>query len=85
MLQDVKKHKVAYSLLAILATVFLGLIYTFRSTPYILMLVTFSFGLLYFVWGVVHHLIEHNLSGRIMLEYGLVTALGLIIMSTLLL
>lgn len=85
MLQDVKKHKVAYSLLAILATVFLGLIYAFRSTPYILMLVTFSFGLLYFVWGVVHHLIEHNLNGRIMLEYGLVTALGLIIMSTLLL
>lgn len=85
MFQDIKKHKIAYSLLAILATIFLSFIYVFRNTPYILMLVTLSFGVIYFFWGVLHHYIERDLSGRIMLEYGLVTALGLIIMSTLLL
>lgn len=85
MLQDIKQHKLAYSLLALLATAFLACVYLFRNTPTLLLLLTASFGILYFIWGAMHHLSERNLNLKIMLEYGLVTALGLIIMSTLLL
>lgn len=85
MIQDVNNHKIAYSLLAISAGIFLWLIYSNSHREQMLLYTTIGFGGFYFVWGVAHHLIERNLTGRIMLEYALVTALGIGIMSTLLL
>ncbi|HUD09699.1 MAG TPA: hypothetical protein VMR77_02775 [Patescibacteria group bacterium] len=34
----------------------------------------------YVLWGVLHHLINHELSARIMIEYVLIGALGLSIL-----
>lgn len=85
MIRDVTNHKVAYSLLALAAGIFLWFIYSYSHTPQLLLYVAFGFGGFYFFWGIAHHLSERNLTGRIMLEYALVTALGIGIMSTLLL
>ena len=85
MMQDVSKHKLAYSLLASIAIVYLGLVFVLRNMPNILLVATIAFGALYFLWGVIHHLYEKNLSLKIVLEYVLVTALGIVVMSTLVL
>lgn len=85
MMQDVKKHKIAYSLLAALAMIYLSAIFFLRNLPQLLLISTIVFGVLYFLWGIIHHLYEKNLTGRIMLEYMLVTALGIVVMSTLVL
>ncbi|MCQ3944705.1 MAG: hypothetical protein DPW11_02935 [bacterium] len=84
-MQDVAKHKIAYSLLAAFAIVYLGLVFLLRNIPQVLLIATISFGVLYFFWGIIHHLYEKNLTSRIMLEYFLVTALGIAVMSTLVL
>lgn len=84
-MQDVAKHKLAYSLLAGIAIVYLGLVFSLRNIPHILLIATIAFGIIYFLWGVMHHLYEKNLTGKIMLEYALVTALGIVVMSTLVL
>lgn len=84
-MQDVVKHKLAYSLLASFAIVYLGLVFLLRNIPQVLLITTISFGVLYFLWGIIHHLYEKNLTSRIMLEYLLVTALGIAVMSTLVL
>lgn len=84
-MQDVVKHKLAYSLLASFAIVYLGLVFLLRNIPQVLLITTISFGVLYFLWGIIHHLYEKNLTSRIMLEYFLVTALGIAVMSTLVL
>ncbi|GAB4027723.1 MAG: hypothetical protein Fur0011_6430 [Candidatus Microgenomates bacterium] len=85
MIKDVAKHKLAYSLLASIAIVYLGLVFLLRNIPQVLLIATISFGVLYFLWGIIHHLYEKNLTGRIVLEYVLVTALGIVVMSTLVL
>lgn len=85
MMQDVAKHKLAYSLLAGIAIVYLGLVFVLRNMSTVLLIATISFGVLYFLWGIIHHLYEKNLSLKIVLEYVLVTALGIVVMSTLVL
>jgi hypothetical protein len=84
-MQDILNHKFAYSLLAGLAIVYLGLVFVLRNIPQILLYSTVVFGGLYFLWGVIHHSYEKNLSIRIVLEYILVAALGIVVMSTLVL
>ncbi len=85
MMQDVHKHKGSYILLALVATLYLYATYQFRNTPSIVVYLTLGFGCFYLLWGIVHHLMLKSLSGKVMLEYFLVTTLGVIIMSTLLL
>lgn len=85
MLQDINRHKLAYSLLTLCAVVYLGLAYGLKDQPINLFFATVGFGLIYFFWGVLHHISTHSLTKRVVLEYLLVTALGIVIMSTLLL
>ena len=84
-MQDIAKHKFAYSLLASIAIVYLGLVFLLRNIPQVLLMATITFGVLYFLWGIIHHLYEKNLNMRLVLEYVLVTALGIVVMSTLVL
>jgi hypothetical protein len=85
MLKDVQKHKGAYSILALSAVAFLVCVYLYSHMPQLLFWGTVGFGVFYIIWGIMHHLSDHSLTGKIMLEYVLVTALGIGIMSTLLL
>lgn len=84
-MQDIAKHKFAYSLLASISIVYLGLVFLLRNIPQVLLMATITFGVLYFLWGIIHHLYEKNLNMRLVLEYVLVTALGIVVMSTLVL
>lgn len=83
--QELRKHKLDYSLLAVMATVFTAYFMTMRNSPSRLLLSTITFSSLYVVWGAWHHNRSHHLTIKIVLEYFLVAVLGIIIVSTLLL
>jgi len=84
MIQDIVKHKIAYSFLAVFAAVYLTLIFSFQTSPSYLVITTLAFSLCYFFWGVFHHLLEHSLQAKIVLEYFLVATLAVVIIATLL-
>lgn len=85
MLGEIKKHKLDYSILAVLSGGFALYSVFFYHSPTNLFLATVLFTLCYIVWGVWHHAHSHHLTGKIVLEYFLVAALGIVIVSTLLL
>lgn len=62
------------SLLAILGVGFATLFFsTDRSFQMLSLTVTISF---YVLWGIIHHLIHHDLTAKIVVEYSLMGALG---------
>lgn len=85
MLQELKQNKLDYSLLAILAASFSFYFLLNRHRPTSLFVATLLFAIFYVIWGVWHHSKSHHLTWRIVLEYFLVAALGLSLVSTLLL
>lgn len=76
--------KSGYSLLAVLAGLYLTFVYRYQSTPRYLLFATIVFAFLYFIWGLLHHFHDRSGSGKIVLEYLLVAALAVVIVSTLL-
>ncbi len=80
MYKKFKKHFAYYfSLLCILL---LGLILTFLASPdiklqSIVILITIFF---YMLWGIIHHLINHELTAKIVVEYVLVGVLAIAIL-----
>jgi hypothetical protein len=79
MIKKVKKHIGYYiSLIAILAV---GFLLAFLSSPnrdLQLMIVVLT-TLFYIFWGIIHHLINHDLYVKIVVEYILIGVLGLTI------
>lgn len=80
MYKKFKKHLGYYlSLLIILS---FGLLLTFLAIPniqlqiIIILLTTFF----YVLWGIFHHLINHELTSKIMVEYVLIGVLGVSIL-----
>jgi len=84
MFSELKKHKVDYSFLAVIASVFVFLFLAKRNESSYLLLLTLCFALAYILWGVWHHSRTHSLSLRVVLEYLLVGTLGILIVATLL-
>lgn len=79
-MKKIKKHSFYY--LSLLTILFLGLVLTFLAAPNIklqgiIILLTVFF---YVLWGILHHLINHELTAKIMIEYVLIGALGLSIL-----
>lgn len=85
MIRDIKNHKTAYTILALLGLFYLGLVYYLKHTPIFILFLTIGFASSYLIWGIIHHLIEKSLTLKIMLEYVLVAALGIAIITTLVL
>ena len=80
MYKKFKKHLAYY--ISLLAILFFGLVLTFLATPNIklqsvIVSLTISF---YVLWGILHHMINHELTPRIMIEYILIGALGISIL-----
>ncbi|MEK7160381.1 MAG: hypothetical protein AAB702_02775 [Patescibacteria group bacterium] len=78
--KKLKTHKGYY--LSLLTILVLGLLLTFLATPdfilqVIIILVTIFF---YVFWGILHHLLNHELTPRIMIEYMLIGLLGISIL-----
>lgn len=77
MFRKLKKHVGYYTSLFLIF--FLGFILTVLATPdirlqSIIILLTVFF---YVLWGILHHLINHELTIRIMIEYVLIGVLGI--------
>lgn len=80
MFEKLRSHLAYYfSLITILA---LGLILIFLTRPNIFLqaLVILVMVIFYVLWGILHHLINHELSLRIVVEYVLIGALGVSIL-----
>lgn len=79
MIKKIKMHLGYYiSLIAILAFGFL-LVFLFSPNRELQIAVVTLTTLLYISWGIVHHLIDHDLHAKIVVEYMLVGGLGLTI------
>ncbi len=80
MSKKINEHILYYiSLIAIFA---LGIILMFSATPnkQLQMLIFVIMAVFYVIWGVLHHLVNHELSAKIVVEYILIGALGVAIM-----
>lgn len=80
MKEKIGKHLAYYISLTVVLT--LGLILIFLTRPNIVSqaLVILLTVIFYVVWGILHHLINHELSLRIVVEYILIGALGISIL-----
>ncbi len=81
MYKNFKKHLGYYS--SLIAILFLGLVLVFVASPnielqIIITLLTIFF---YILWGLFHHLTNHELTAKIVIEYMLIGALGMTIVS----
>lgn len=85
MFSDVKKYKADYSFLAVIASAFTFLFLAKRNESHYLLYLTGAFAITYFLWGILHHSRTRSLSGRVVLEYALVSLSAIVIVSTLLL
>lgn len=76
MLKRISEHTVYYiSLVTILC---LGFLLAYTSTDRGFQIgVTISTTFFYVLWGIVHHLINHDLHAKIVIEYILIGAFGL--------
>jgi hypothetical protein len=78
------RSKADYSILLILSTLYVMVVFRLATFPKYIFLATLSFALSYILWGIFHHLRAKNFHVRIVLEYLLVAVLGVAIVSTLL-
>lgn len=84
MISDITKNKLDYSVLAGLAIIYLTIVITFKTMPLFVVGATSIFAILYLIWGITHHLRLRSFTSKIVLEYFLVAALALVVVSTLL-
>ncbi len=85
MFQDIKSHKLDYSLLALITGIFITFFVISSGSAALLMLGTLVFAVTYILWGIWHHGRTHSLTGKIMLEYILVSMFGILVVGSLLL
>jgi hypothetical protein len=78
-------RRIDYCVLAIIAIAYLAFVVNYQTVPRYIFIATIVFGIIYVIWGVIHHLKIKNFHTRVVLEYLLVAALGVALVSTLLL
>lgn len=80
MFKKINEHVAYYiSLIAIFA---LGVFLIFSAAPnkQLQMLIFVILAFFYVIWGVLHHIINHELTSKIVVEYILIATLGVAIM-----
>nr|MBI5455762.1 hypothetical protein [Candidatus Levybacteria bacterium] len=80
MYKKFQKHEGYYLSLSLIF--FLGLLLTFLVSPnFVLQTIIILLTILFYVlWGILHHLINHELTAKIMVEYILIGLLGISIL-----
>jgi hypothetical protein len=72
-----RKH-IGYYLCQIgVITILLILISQMHENHFVQILLVISLGLFYAVWGILHHVIHHDLQLKIILEYSTIALLGI--------
>ncbi len=77
---DVTHHVFHYIILVMIITGGLSAFFSFRNYPMIQLLIGITTSLLYAVWGMVHHLVDRDLSIQIIIEYLAVAIFAIIIL-----
>lgn len=72
-----KSHKLYYLSFTALMLLCLALIFKTVDTPDVRFIVLLLTVFLYIFWGIAHHILHHDVSLRIVLEYLLVGGLGI--------
>jgi len=78
-----KHHHLQYLLLAVMAIFFLLLLRMTAGDRLAQSLIIFLFAVFYMLWGVLHHIHDKSLHLKVVLEYILIGAIGLILLLTL--
>jgi hypothetical protein len=83
MIEDIKSHLNQYLILLIILLHGFGGLILFRYSQAIQIWFIFSTSAAYFLWGLVHHHLEKNLTVKIVFEYLLVSLLATLLLITL--
>lgn len=76
MFEKIKKHAGYYFLLFAILSIGLFLTFSMQDKQSQMLVITFT-AFLYVGWGILHHLLHHELTPKIVVEYVLMAALGL--------
>lgn len=75
-----KSHLGYHVSLAAMLLIGVSLAIQSASDPQLQLLVIFMTSVFYVIWGIAHHLINHDLTSKIVVEYVLIGSLGLTLM-----
>lgn len=77
-------NKNDYLILSAISAFYVAAIMYFKTMPFLVLISTSVFAVLYIIWGIFHQYRSKNLHAKIVLEYFLVALLGVVIVSSLL-
>lgn len=77
--KNLKKHALHYCVYALIFGVGLLLVLLNKQNTSLEAFFIFMIAILYFTWSMVHHYIHHDLHVRVVIEYILIVALGLVL------
>ncbi|MCL5746909.1 MAG: hypothetical protein M1277_01330 [Patescibacteria group bacterium] len=80
MFKKINEHVIYYISLIIIFALGLFLISSVLPNKQLEMLYFIILAVIYVVWGILHHFINHELSSKIVVEYTLIATLGVAIM-----
>jgi hypothetical protein len=79
MFANLYKHLPYYIVLIVI--LFLGFLLIYNSPNRIFQIGTYvAITFFYILWGIIHHLINHNLNSKIVIEYVFIGSFGLVVM-----
>lgn len=80
MFKKINEHVIYYISLIIIFALGLFLISSVLPNKQLEMLYFVILAVIYVVWGILHHFINHELSSKIVVEYTLIATLGVAVM-----
>ena len=79
LLEEVKEHKLDYLVLVFGLLIGLGFFVYFSGQQAVQTAAVFLLALFYFFWGIIHHAFKKDLHFKVILEYLLISLLGLVV------
>lgn len=80
MIKNLKTHRAYYLLLAGMQAAGFVLVLFAKGDKQLVMMYVILSTCFYFVWALVHHYVNHDLHAKVVLEYILMSLLGLSVM-----
>jgi hypothetical protein len=77
MMQNIRRHTWYYTSLFLILIASVVLVLQANGDTSMQMLAVVMAGFFYALWGIIHHYREHDLSAKIVLEYVLISSLGM--------
>lgn len=81
---EISHHLLHYVILLTILGICGTTFFSFRNYPVIQLLIGITAALFYFMWGIVHHFVDHDLSLKIVVEYLAISVFAIIILWNLL-